>query len=145
MEATASEISQLKACDMLGSRTARCTLIELDWAAGVVRGELEPDAAASVELFCSRARFSGVKPLPASLPALAENDEDDEDDEDDEGCGDEAGVRPTCQPVWCVPRLCPRTSLRAVPRAQRRGRRGHLQAGRVTARHGPAAGPARSA
>ena len=120
MDATAaSEISRLKACDMLGSRTARCTPVALEWAADVLRDEeLGPDAAASVELL---SRFPGVKALPSSLPAPAEDEEDEEVDGGDEGCGDEAGVRPTCQPVWCVPHLCPRTSLRAVPRAQGRG------------------------
>ena len=53
----ASEISRLKACDMLGSRTARCTPVALEWAADVLRDEeLGPDAAASVELLCARSR-----------------------------------------------------------------------------------------
>ena len=106
VEATASEISQLKACEMLGSRTARCTIVELQWAAGVVRSELDATAAASVELLCARSKFPGVRALPASLPTPAEEEEDDEVDEDDEG-DDEAGAPPPASQFLCVRAFVP--------------------------------------
>ena len=119
VEATASEISQLKACDMLGSRTARCTLVQLEWAAGVVRSELDPAAAASVELLCARARFPGVKALPASLPT-PEEDEDDEDEEVEEGREDDAGACAPSATIACTHLLPAQQFASYASRAQAR-------------------------
>lgn len=75
VEAEGPELAELKALGAVAARTARTTLVDVCWLARAFEGP-------TTLLLHARMLFTGIKPLPANLPAEEESDADDDEFEE---------------------------------------------------------------